>query len=571
MQETADGSCVSESRGGADLLLANARILDVFSGEFWLGDVALSRGRIVGFGAVNASDVRDLEGRWLIPGLIDAHVHIESSQLAPSEFVRAVLPLGTTAVISDPHEIANVCGLDGVRYMLQATEGVPFHAFMTAPSCVPASPFETPWAVLGRDDVAAMLGWDRVVGLGEMMDFSGVVRGETDVIAKLNAAKGVPIDGHAPGLTGPDLWAYVCRGPRTDHECTTLQEGREKLRAGMHILIREGTATRDLGALLPLLTDRTAPFVHFCTDDRHPETLVRDGHMDDLVRQAIAGGVPAEVAIAAATIHTARAYGLNDLGAVAPGYCADLLVLSDLRTFQVSEVFVGGTSVAVNGVCTVDIPLGFDEGMRDTVRVDLDRLSFLIPWEDRTSEEVRVIRVTPGRLLTDEVRLVPLVSNEEVVVDLARDVLKLAVIERHRSTGNVALGLVQGFGLRGGALASSVAHDAHNIVVVGTTDQDMHIAVQELVRMGGGQVVVSGGDVTAVLRLPIAGLMSDLPLNDVASVARELRRAASRMGCSLPTPFATLSFLALPVIPHLKLTDRGLVDVDRSLLVALFV
>jgi adenine deaminase len=563
------------SRNGApssiDLLLTDARILDVFSGEIWRGDVAVAEGRIVGFGAPRAENVRDLDGRWMIPGLIDAHVHIESSQLVPREFVCAVLPHGTTTAIADPHEIANVLGLDGVRYMLNATSGLPFRAFFTAPSCVPASPFETPGAVLGRNEVEEMLRWDRVIGLGEVMNYPGVVRGDPGVLAKLIAATGLPIDGHAPGLAGPDLWAYVSRGPRTDHECTTLEEAREKLRAGMHILIREGTATRNLDTLLPLLTERTAPFVHFCTDDRHPETLIREGHIDGLVRRAIAGGARPDVAVAAATIHTARAYGLADLGAIAPGYRADFVILSDLQTVRVDEVFVNGVRVAADGACLVDVPHGSDEDVRRTVRVDPGRLSFRIRSEGDRAAEARVIRVAPEQVVTDEVRLVPRTADGEVVADLGRDVIKIAVVERHRGTGNVAVGLVQGFGLLHGALASTVAHDSHNAVVVGVTDSDMRVAIAELVRIGGGQVVVADGEVVAVLPLPIAGIMSDRPLDDVASAARELKLAAGRLGCTLPAPFMTLSFISLPVIPHLKLTDRGLVDVDRFRPVSLFV
>ncbi|MCD6128209.1 adenine deaminase [Candidatus Bipolaricaulota bacterium] len=558
---------VAKGEAPADLLLKGAKVLDVFSGEFSRRDVAVADGWVVGYGAKEAREVVDLSGKYLVPGFIDSHVHIESSQLSPAEFARAVLPHGTTCVIADPHEIANVLGLTGIRYMLAASEGLPLRVFFMAPSCVPATPLETAGAELSAREVAEVLSWDRVLGLGEMMNFPGAISGDPEVQAKVKAAAGRPIDGHAPGLSGPDLWAYALAGPRTDHECTDLAEAREKLSAGMHILIREGTTARNLSALLPLLSWRTAPFVHFCTDDRHPETLLSEGHMDDLLRKAISGGVPPEVAIASATIHTARAYGLAELGAIAPGYRADFLVLSDLESVDVERVYVDGTLVAEGGRLLVDLPRQDASEVQGTVRVDPEKLSFRIP---AGQGKARVIGIVPGQVVTEELLLEPKVEAGEVVPDPARDILKLGVVERHRGTGNVGLGLVKGFGLKRGALASTVAHDSHNIVVVGADDESMFRAVEELVHLGGGQVVVAGGEVLAELPLPIAGLMSDRPLEEVAQAARELSRAARELGCGLPDPFMTLSFLALPVIPKLKLTDQGLVDVDRFRHVPLF-
>ena len=558
---------VAQGKAPADLLLKGAKVLDVFSGEFSRRDVAVADGWVVGYGAREAREVVDLSGKYLVPGFIDSHVHIESSQLSPAEFARAVLVRGTTCVIADPHEIANVLGLAGIRYMLAASEGLPLRVFFMAPSCVPATPLETAGAELSAREVAEVLSWDRVLGLGEMMNFPGAISGDPEVQAKVKAAAGRPIDGHGPGLSGPSLWAYVLAGPRTDHECTGFAEAQEKLSAGMHILIREGTTARNLSALLPLLSWRTAPFVHFCTDDRHPETLLAEGHMDDLLRKAISGGVPPEVAIASATIHTARAYGLAELGAVAPGYRADFLVLSDLESVNVERVYVDGMLVAEGGRLLVDLPGQDASEVQGTVRVDPEKLSFRIP---AGQGKARVIGIVPGQVVTEELLLEPKVEAGEVVADLARDILKLGVVERHRGTGNVGLGLVKGFGLKRGALASTVAHDSHNIVVVGTRDEDMHAAVEALVRLGGGQVVVAGGEVLAELPLPIAGLMSDRPLEEVAQAARELSRAARELGCGLPDPFMTLSFLALPVIPKLKLTDQGLVDVDQFRHVPLF-
>jgi adenine deaminase len=559
---------VARENAPADLLFRNGWILDLFSGEFFRGDVAVKDGIIVGFGASEAREVVDLDGAWLIPGLIDAHMHIESSQLTPAEFARAVLPHGTTTVMADPHEIANVLGLAGIQYMLDATEGLPLRVFFMVPSCVPATSLETSGAELSATEISEALSWERVIGLGEVMNFPGVIEADPAVHAKLDAARGRPIDGHAPGLSGPDLWAYALSGPRTDHECTTLAEAQEKLRAGMHILIREGTTARNLNQLLPLLSERAAPFVHFCTDDRHAETLLHEGHMDDLVRKAIAGGISPEMAIAASTIHTARAYDLPDLGAIAPGYRADLLVISDLDSLKVAKVYTDGRLVAEDGCCTIDLPRHATAGVCGTVRVDLERLSFRIPAGRGAA---RVIGVIPDQAMTEDRRVKPCIAADEVIADLDQDLLKLAVVERHRGTGNIGLGLVQGFGLKRGALASTVAHDSHNVVIVGTNDADMRAAIAALVDMGGGQVVVEDGQVLAALPLRIAGLMSDRPLAEVAEKARELDRAARSLGCVLPAAFMTLSFLALPVIPSLKLTDRGLVDVDRFEIVDLFV
>ena len=542
--------------------------MDVILGEIRQGDLAVAGGYIVGFGARKAEEIIDLKGKYLVPGLIDAHVHIESSQLSPAEFARAVLPHGTTCVIADPHEIANVLGLRGIRYMLRATESLPLRVFFMAPSCVPSSPLENAGAMLSAEEIKEVLSWDRVLGLGEVMNFPGVLSRDPEVWAKLEAAHGKPIDGHAPGLSGYELWAYRLAGPRTEHECTLLREAREKLRAGMHILIREGTTARNLSALIPLLSAHTAPFVHFCTDDRHPETLHTEGHMDDVLRKAIAGGTDPLVAIAAATIHAARAYGLVDLGALAPGFRADFLVVSDLEQFEVERVYVGGELVAEGGRCLAecpDIPAG---DVRGTVDVDTGALSFRIPAEGK---KARVIGVVPGQVVTEGLILEPKEVGGEVVADPERDILKLAVVERHRGTGNVGLGLVRGFGLKRGALGSTVAHDSHNIVVVGTNDGDMRLAVARLVELGGGQVVIADGKVLAELPLPLGGLMSDLPLEEVVRRSGGLKKASRSLGCVLPDPFMQLSFLALPVIPKLKLTDLGLVDVERFELTSLFV
>ena len=558
---------VARGEQPADLLLKNARLVNVLSGEVHPADIAIHQGRVVGWGDYQARQVVDLGGRFVCPGLIDAHVHLESSMVRPAEFARAVVPHGTTAVVCDPHEIANVLGLDGVRYILAASEGLPLRVYVMAPSCVPATAMETAGAELTAAEIETLWGWERVIGLAEMMNYPGVLFRVPAVLEKLRAAQGRPIDGHAPGLGGLDLNAYIAAGVHTDHECTDLAEAQEKLSKGMHILIREGTTARNLHALLPLVTARNARLCHFCTDDRHPDTLLSEGHIDDIVRQAIAAGLDPVTAIQMATIHTAELFRLWDLGAVAPGYRADLLVLDDLEKMQVAQVYAAGQLVAEDGRFLPARTAGAAVPLRSSVRVDAAALDFTIPAEEGPA---RVIGVIPGQVVTEDRRLVPTVAEGAVVADPTRDLLKIAVVERHRGTGNVGLGLVQGFGLQRGAIASSVAHDSHNIVVIGATDADMRAAVAAVVEMGGGQVVVAEGKVQAACPLPIAGLMSDRPLEEVRDQVAALTQAAHALGCTLPDPLMTMSFLALPVIPSLKLTDKGLVDVGKFDFVPLF-
>ncbi len=549
-----------------DLILQGGNVLDVFSGQFVKADLAVDEGRVVGFQGREARRVVDVRGAFVVPGFVDAHVHLESSQLAPGEFARAVVSHGTTTVIADPHEIANVLGADGVRYMLRASDGLPLRVYLTVPSCVPASHLSTAGAALDATAVADMLTWPRVVGLGEMMNYPGVLAGEEEALAKLHAARPGPIDGHAPSLEGAQLWAYALAGPRTDHECTELAEAQEKLRCGMHIHIRQGTGARNLHALLPILNWRTAPFVHFCTDDRHPPTLAHEGHLDSVLREAIAAGSQPELVFTAATLHAARCYRLWDLGALAPGYRADIVVLTDLSGVKVDQVYADGTLVSEHGNYLPSLPQA-PVLPSSRLHTRLEEGRFSIPAQ---SARARVIVVLPDQLLTEQTLARPAVADGLVVSDPKRDLLKLAVIERHHGTGRVGLGLVRGFGLRRGAMASTVAHDAHNLVVLGVDDEDMEAAVQLLAQHGGGQVVVERGKPLALLPLPIAGLMSDRPLQDVVQQASELKSAAIRLGCTLPDPFMSLSFVALEVIPHLKLTDLGLIDVDRFAVVPLF-
>jgi adenine deaminase len=560
---------VARGEKAADLLLKNAQLVNVLSGEIHPADVAVYDGKVVGFGTYQASNVVDLEGRFVCPGLMDAHVHLESSMVQPAEFARAVVPLGITSVICDPHEIANVLGLGGIQYILDASEELPLHVYVMVPSCVPATHMETAGAELTAADIAKLMGQERVLGLAEMMNFPGVLYRVPSVLEKLRAAGDRPIDGHAPGLSGLDLNAYVAAGIGSDHECTDLEEAREKLRRGMHILIREGTTARNLHALLPLVTPANARLCHFCTDDRHPDTLLdkEQGHIDDIVRKAIAWGLDPVTAIQMASINTAEYFRLRGVGAVAPGYRADMLVLEDLEAVRVAKVYSAGTLVAENGGSLAPRS-GFPRvPLQPSVHVDLSALDFTIAAGEGPA---RVIGVIPGQVVTEDLRMEPTRKDGVVVSDPARDLLKIAVVERHHRTGNIGLGLVSGVGLKRGAIASSVAHDSHNIVVIGASDDEMQAAVAAIVEMGGGQVVIAGGEVQAGCPLPIAGLMSDQPLEKVAAQVEALTEASHALGCTLPDPLMTMSFLALGVIPSLKLTDKGLVDVAKFDFVPLF-
>jgi adenine deaminase len=563
-------SFIAVARGEepADLLLRNAQLVNVLSGEIHPTHVAIFDGRVVGLGDYErAHQVVDLAGRFVCPGLIDAHVHLESSMVQPSEFARAVVPHGTTTVFCDPHEIANVLGMEGVRYILEASEGLPLGVYVMAPSCVPATHMETAGAELSATEIQELFAHERVIGLAELMNFPGVLYRVPEVLKKLEVAGDRPVDGHAPGLSGLDLNAYIAAGVRSDHECTGLEEAREKLRRGMHIMIRDGTTSRNLHALLPLVTPGNSRLCHFCTDDRHPETLLVEGHIDDVVRKAIAWGLDPVRAVQLATINTAQYFGVQDVGAIAPGYRADLLVLDDLSRVKVAEVYAAGELVARDGrfiplrAALSDVPI------QPSVHVDISALDFSIP---AGVGPARVIGVSPNQIGTDDLRMEATTDNGYVVSDPSRDLLKMAVIERHHATGNVGLGLVWGVGLERGAIASSVAHDSHNIVVIAANDGDMRAAVMAIAGMGGGQVVVSDGEIRAACPLPIAGLMSDRPLEEVRDQVAALNETAHELGCTLPDPLMTMAFLPLAVIPSLRLTDKGLVDVNKFDVVPLF-
>ncbi|MBU1693708.1 MAG: adenine deaminase [Verrucomicrobia bacterium] len=570
-----DAEMIAAARGEtpADLLLKKARVVNVFSNEIHAADVAVFKGHIVGFGDYEARETVDLQNRLLCPGFIDAHVHLESSMVTAPEFARAVVPRGVTAVVTDPHEIANVLGLDGIRYMLETSEGLPLRVFVMVPSCVPATDMETSGARLTAEDFGLLFQHPRVIGLAEMMNYPGVIHRVPEVLEKLAAAEGHPIDGHAPGLSGRDLAAYIVAGIGSDHECTTLEEAREKRQLGMHIFIRDGTTARNLDALLPLVTPAAAINCSFCTDDRHPADLLREGSINWLVHRAIQKGMDPVTAIRMATLHPARYFGLNKLGAIAPGYWADLVVLDDFEHFRVAQVYQAGQKVAENQMLLAPRARAKPLRLRSSVNVQWQGLDFRVPVPEGQGERprIRVIGLVPDQILTKSLEEEASVADGAVVADPSSDLLKIAVIERHLASGNVGVGFVRGFGLKTGAIASSVAHDSHNIVVVGASDKDMMAAVKEVARLRGGQAVVENERVLASVPLPIAGLMSDMPLEEVRDRIEAMAKAAHEMGCTLPDPLMTMSFLALPVIPELKLTDKGLVAVTKFQPVPLFV
>jgi adenine deaminase len=543
----------------ADLVIRGGKVLSVFTREWLDADVAIVDGWIAGLGAYEGHKTLDATGRWVVPGFIDAHMHLESSKLLVDEFARLVLPFGTTAVVADPHEIANVLGTDGVHWLLDATAGLPLDVYFMASSCVPASQFESPRRELTPGDLDALLRRRRVIGLAEMMNFPGVINGAPSELAKLALAEHV--DGHAPGVLGRSLQAYAAAGIRSDHEAYTPDEGRERLRAGMWLLIREGSAARNLQALLPLLAEYGPGRIAFCTDDREPEHIAADGHINSMVRDAVAYGIPPEDALACATLSPSLWHGLAHLGAVAPGYHADLLVLPDLESFVPDVVLKRGFNP--EEIPAAEVP----DWVRHTVRIGaFGPEMFRIPWEGGPA---RVIGIVPGQIVTDSLVDEPLLRAGEALADPERDLAKIAVVERHLGTGRVGLGFVRGFKLQRGAIASTVAHDAHNVVVVGTNDASMAAAVRRLANRGGGIVVVDGAEVLAELPLPVAGLLSDAPLEDVLTASHAVLTAVRSLGCELDSPFQHLAFLALSVIPSLKLTDHGLVDVDTFQLVPL--
>jgi adenine deaminase len=553
----------------AEWLFKNANVVNVLSGEIYHTNVAVAEGRVVGLGDYKARRVIDLKGAYLAPSLIDGHFHVESSMLTTREFARAVVPHGTGVVVIDPHEYANVLGLDGIRYVLESSRNLPVDFFIMLPSCVPATTFETAGARLTAADLKLMIGDERIAGIAELMNYPGVYSGEESELAKIEAGKGKNIDGHAPGLRGRNLNAYVLAGVQSDHESTELAEAREKLRLGMHVLLREGSTERNLATLVPLINAHNTMNCSFATDDKLAGDLVAEGQIDHCVRKAIRLGLPPMVAMQVATISTARHYHLRNFGAIAPRYWADFIVFDNLKKLTVRQTYKKGILVAEDGKY-----LAPQRALAPRPRSTMN-LRFKAPDDFKVrakrAARMRVIEVVPSQVVTRQIIVTPRTEDGQVVPDVERDILKLVVVERHHATGNVGVGFVRGFKLKAGALGSTVAHDAHNVVVVGANDADIAQVIDELVKMQGGQAAVCNGKVRAELALPIAGLVSDRPLKEVIGRIADLNAAARAMGCELEAPFMTLSFLSLSPIPELKLTDQGLIDTVNMRPVNLFV
>lgn len=543
----------------ADLVLKNGRFFDLVTGELVDSDIAICGDRIVGtFGTYAGKKEIDISGRIVVPGFIDTHLHIESSHITPHEFDRCVLPQGVTTAICDPHEIANVLGVEGIKYFLESAQETIMDIRVQLSSCVPATHMETSGAELLIDDLMPFADHPKVIGLAEFMNFPGVLAKDPESMAKLKAFQGRHIDGHAPLLSGADLNAYISTGIRTEHEATSAEEALEKMRKGMHVLVREGSVSKDLQALMPIITERHAQFLALCTDDRNPLDIADQGHLDYLIRTAIAGGVEPIAIYRAASVSAARAFGLFDRGLIAPGQRADLVVIDSLEGCHAETVISAGRVVSedlFSSRKTVD-PVG-----RNSVKAP--RVNASDFRAQSNSGKTRAIGIIPGKIITESLDFELKIGPDGVEPDLARDVVKIAVVERHAKNGNIAVGFVHGFGLTAGAIASTVSHDCHNICVVGVSDEDIARAVNRLGEIEGGFVVVRDGKILAEMPLPIAGLMSVETYETVREQLRELRRAAEQLGTKLEEPFLQLAFVALPVIPHLKITDKGLVDVDK--------
>jgi adenine deaminase len=557
---------VAKGESPADLILSNARVVNTFNGEVEETSMAIYGGKVAGVGDYTlAKETIDLKGKYIAPGLIDGHVHLESSMLDVGQYVKAVVPHGTTAIVTDLHEIANVCGIEGIKYVLDCARHLPLDLFLMAPSCVPATHLETSGATIGPDDIKKILRFKECIGLGEVMNYPGVLAGDTGILMKIAAEGGKAVDGHAPGVSGKNLNAYIGAGIGSDHESVTLAEADEKLRRGMYVMIREGSTEKNLEELLPLVTNRTYQGCFFVVDDRNGKDIFQDGDIDAVVRKAIRLGLDPVRAIQMATINTANYFRLEGLGAVAPGYDANLIVLDSLEDFRVGTVYYHGKAVAQDGKALFALKKRDSVNLNHTVNIKPFTIGAL--KLKAKSEKTLAIEIVPGQIITRKKPVKVSVEDGLIVPDIKHDVLKAAVVERHKATGNIGVGLVKGFGLKRGALASSIAHDSHNIVVVGTSDEDIYTAVKEVERLQGGLVVAAGGKVLGSMAMPIAGLLSEEPLEKVVSGLEKLEKIAKELGCTLPSPFATLSFLALPVIPELRLTDLGLVDVNEIKLI----
>ena len=547
---------VAAGRVPADLVLKNAAYVNVFSNELCRGDIAVAEGLIVGMGEYHGKVEADVGGKIVLPGFIDAHIHLESSLVSPKEFAKAVLPHGTTTVITDPHEIANVMGTDGIEYMLQATEDLPVDVRFMLPSCVPATPLDESGANLDYRAIDSFYDHPRVQGLAEMMNFVGIINGDSQVVEKIVASQAhhKKIDGHAPGLAGNDLNAYIAAGVYSDHECSNVEEAMAKLERGQFIMIREGTAARNLEALAPLLREKYIERCMFCTDDKHPNDLLEKGHIDYIVKKAIALGADPITAIKAACHNAARYFLLNNRGAIAPGYLADFVIIDDFQHFNIEKVYKRGALMVENGV-VADFPLPEIDPYLVSRAHDTFHVASLSAEDFTDSRPHAVIGMVDGEITTTD-------GGYTDRIDVDYDILKIAVIERHKNTHHIGLGYIKGYGLKHGAVATSISHDSHNIIVVGTSEEDMAAAANRIVENRGGITVMDGGQILGEVALPIAGIMSDDSLVMVNSALEAAKDEAFRLGVSRGIdPFMTLSFMALPVIPSLRLTTRGVFDV----------
>lgn len=548
---------IAAGREKADLVLKNAKYLNVFSNEFLCGDIAVANGLIAGVGKYDGKTEIDVSGKLVLPGFIDAHIHLESSMVTPAEFAKAVVAHGTTTVITDPHEIANVMGIDGVEYMIQASQNLPIDVHFMMPSCVPATEIDESGAELDCKDIDLYLNNKKVLGLAEMMNYVGVINGDKNVLSKIvtSQAHHKKIDGHAPELSGNDLNAYIAAGVYSDHECSTFENALEKLRKGQFIMIREGTAAHNLKALMPLLTQQYYARCMFATDDKHPSDLLYGGHIDYIVKQALKNGADPIVALKTATHHAARYFLLNNKGAIASGYLADIVVVDNLEDFNVETVFKRGKLVFDGEVKDFSAPT-VDEKLAEKC-FDTFHLDSVLPSSFKVDGKLGLIGLVGGELLTRNL-------GTADKIDVENDILKIACIERHKGTNHIGVGYVKGYSLKSGAVATSVAHDSHNIITVGCNDDDIAVAVNAIRDSKGGIAVVENGKIKALLELPIAGLMSDEPLTTVNEKLENAKSSAYELGADKSIdPFMTLSFLSLPVIPSLRITTKGVFDAEN--------
>lgn len=561
---------VSKEEREGDIILKNVKVINVFDNSIEEGDIIIYENEIVGVGKYNkAREIYNLKGYYASPGLIDSHIHIESTSLVPGEFAKAVIPQGTLCVIADPHEIANVAGIRGIKYMLNASDGLPMDIFFMLPSCVPSSPYENSGARLNIEHLYPFLSNERVLGLGEMMNYPGVLNYDLDVLKKLEYFKNKIIDGHSPFLLGNNLNAYITAGVKSDHECTNLPEAREKLKKGMWIMIREGSAAKDLDALFPLIDTNTYPNILLCTDDRHPGDLIKEGHINSILKKLVKKGLDPVLSIRLATINPSRYFGLTKIGAIAPNYFANVIIFSDLVNFEPLLVFYHGNLVAKEGNPMFSYERTKSEGgVKNTVNIKT--LTYDKVKIKALKEYINVIGASSNSLITEKYVLKAKIDDGYVVSDIKRDILKIVVVERHKATGNVGIGFIKGFKLKSGAIASSIAHDHHNIISIGTNDKDILLAITILESYGGGISIAKDGKILHLLTLPYGGLMTDRSAREVNEEYKKLLFIAKKLGTELEDPFMTLSFMALPVIPHLKITDIGLVDTDNFKVISIF-